>query len=502
MDSVLLTPIDPDLPGLLRQLHEQLSTGGVAALRGDTLQAVGAARSISPAALAGAVAIGGVDLAQVLLAAAAPQAAPAQRVEALRLALSGLLDGPSGAEPTARWLIDGLGLSDAPDALPDRLRAEFLIAHGPAEQLAEAVQVALRQRRWAAALHGLQRLRATATAQFPRQGYGLASVCLHHLGRFEEANAWVHEGLGADAARVALPPLRSESELLQRWGARAGTPVVSVLCLTFNHERYVDMVMQGFLSQDCDHPFEIIVHDDASTDRTAERIRAWQQRYPRVIRTLLQTENQMSQDGHRPFNLALAAARGEFIAYCEGDDYWIDARKLQRQVDVLIANPALSCCAHNYQLLHEAGVVVRPWSTGTRDFELSPQQLRGVDMLVWLLTLVFRRRFEVLPPENALSAVGDQFLVSYLGSFGACAYLDSMVGAVRRVNEFSTWMPLPDAEKEVRRVKTWAAILRLHQRLGHADAVAAMQRKIDGARLDAPTRQALLDATRLHATPA
>src|SRR5204862_3633855 len=104
---------------------------------------------------------------------------------------------------------------------------------------------------------------------------------------------------------------------------------------TYNHERYIDNAIRGFLSQDCAYPFEILIHDDASTDRTQDVIRHWQQRYPQLIKPVLQTENQKSK-GVRPFELLLAKARGDYVATCEGDDFWVDPAKLQRQVGYLI----------------------------------------------------------------------------------------------------------------------------------------------------------------------
>ena len=93
------------------------------------------------------------------------------------------------------------------------------------------------------------------------------------------------------------------------------------------------------------------------------------------------------------------------------------------------------------------------------------------------------------------AAFGDQFLTSYLGTLGRCAYFDTFVGAVRRENEFSSWSPLPEKEKERRRVKTWVAMLRMHERLGNGQAVDDLNTKIHASKLDAPTKAALFEAS-------
>ncbi len=495
-----MTPVGADLPGLLRRLQAALASQDAAAAAAS-LQAIGPERLIQAPTLVGAAALGGVSLAHALMQAHAPAANLEQRTEALRLALAGLIEaGPNApamqGEQIALWLTDSFGLDGDPATLLDRLRVAFLAAHGSIEQLPEVLRQCLSLQQWAPALQALERTRAALGPALPRASYGLAGHCLHHLGRYEEANRWVEEGLGADALLLTPPPVRTEVELLRRWGGPGRKPMVSVLCHTYNHERYIDTTIQGFLSQDCGHPFEIVIHDDASTDGTAERIRDWQRRYPTLIRPILQAENQMSRGIMRPFHLAMAQARGDFVALCEGDDYWIDPLKLQRQVSFLIDNPEYSCSVHNYHLLDEATLQVRPWSSVGRDFVVTQEQMRSNQMLLWMLTMVFRNSFVELPPEHELTAFGDQLLVSYLGTQGPCAYLETMLAAVRRVNPYSSWMPLPDAEKERRRVQTWIANETMQRRLGHPQSADELQARVAASSLDPAAKEALYDKAR------
>lgn len=127
-------------------------------------------------------------------------------------------------------------------------------------------------------------------------------------------------------------------------------PLVAIKCIAYNHERYIRDTLEGFIKQRTNFPFVAIVHDDASTDKTADIIREYADKYPEIIKPILETENQYSKrDGSltRVMQEAIDATGAKYVAFCEGDDYWTDPLKLQKQVDFLEANPDYSMCFHN-----------------------------------------------------------------------------------------------------------------------------------------------------------
>lgn len=119
-------------------------------------------------------------------------------------------------------------------------------------------------------------------------------------------------------------------------------PLVAIQCMAFNHEPFIRDALEGFVRQKTNFPFVAIVHDDVSTDDTAEIIREYAQRYPNIIKPIFETENQFSKRDNsitRIMNAACKATGAKYIAFCEGDDYWTDPLKLQKQVDFLEAHP-------------------------------------------------------------------------------------------------------------------------------------------------------------------
>lgn len=124
-------------------------------------------------------------------------------------------------------------------------------------------------------------------------------------------------------------------------------PLVSICCLVYNHELYLKEALDSFLMQKTAFSFEVVIHDDASTDSSASIIKEYASKHPEIFKPLYQTENQKSKvkSGMNPrFNFP--RAKGKYIAVCEGDDYWIDPYKLQKQVDFLEATPNLIATYH------------------------------------------------------------------------------------------------------------------------------------------------------------
>lgn len=123
--------------------------------------------------------------------------------------------------------------------------------------------------------------------------------------------------------------------------------MVSIICPTFNHEKYIESCLDGFLMQKTDFSYEVIVHDDCSSDRTAKIIRKYKKENKEKIKAILQTENQYSKGINIVRDIMIPLAKGKYIAYCEGDDAWIDETKLARQVRFLEENLEYIACVHN-----------------------------------------------------------------------------------------------------------------------------------------------------------
>ncbi len=123
--------------------------------------------------------------------------------------------------------------------------------------------------------------------------------------------------------------------------------LVSVICTAYNHEKYIKDTLDGFAQQKTDFAFEVLIHDDASRDNTAEIILEYAKKYPNIIKPIIQTENQFSKGVLILNEILYPMARGKYIAFCEGDDFWTNPNKLQMQIDFLEKNVDYSACVHN-----------------------------------------------------------------------------------------------------------------------------------------------------------
>ena len=129
--------------------------------------------------------------------------------------------------------------------------------------------------------------------------------------------------------------------------------MVSIICTTYNHEKYISKCLDGFIMQKTDFPYEVLIHDDASTDNTASIVQEYEELYPDIIKPIYQTENQYSKGKAITRDIIFPKCRGKYIALCEGDDYWTDPYKLQKQVAALETHPDCFMCVCTVQQVSE-----------------------------------------------------------------------------------------------------------------------------------------------------
>jgi len=135
--------------------------------------------------------------------------------------------------------------------------------------------------------------------------------------------------------------------------------MVSISCITYNHEKYISDAIEGFLMQNTNFKYEILIHDDASTDNTATIIREYEKKYPDLIKPIYQKENQWSKGIDVMLEFNFKRANGKYIALCEGDDFWTDPYKLQKQVEFLEKNQKFPMCFHNVKVVDENKNILR-----------------------------------------------------------------------------------------------------------------------------------------------
>lgn len=143
---------------------------------------------------------------------------------------------------------------------------------------------------------------------------------------------------------------RTQEDIIKKWPKDWKEPLASIRCITYNQEPYIAQALDSFLAQETDFPFEIVVHDDASTDKTADIIRQYVVKYPQIIKPIYETENQYSKQDGSLRKIVNKACVGKYIAFCEGDDFWVVPQKLQKQVDFLEHNPEYGMCYTDFNV--------------------------------------------------------------------------------------------------------------------------------------------------------
>lgn len=204
----------------------------------------------------------------------------------------------------------------------------------------------------------------------------------------------------------------TQEDIMQKWGtSNSDHPLVSIKCMTYNHEKYIAQALEGFLMQETNFPFEILVHDDASNDKTADVIRAYEEKFPKIIKPIYETENQWSKGNRAHHKQIDAMIKGKYIAVCEGDDYWTDPNKLQMQVDFLEAHPEYSMCFHAAEIKKEGRLLSEAECEIVEDRDYSANELLE-HWVVPTASIVMKKECIDYPIKNRSAIVyGDYFTV-------------------------------------------------------------------------------------------
>lgn len=234
-------------------------------------------------------------------------------------------------------------------------------------------------------------------------------------------------------------------------------PLVSICCVTYNHADTIAEALESFLAQRADVPVEILVHDDASTDGTEAILRDYAARYPDVVKPLFETENQYRKGLAMDATFNFPRAAGEYIALCEGDDYWCDPHKLKAQVACLQAHPGCTFCFTNGYVRDMSGrtperafIPYYPEEAAFYTAETREYDLGEITRLTFIPTASFlfpRAVLEQVPRELLLSSCpsGDLRLKLLLTAVGKAVYLHAFT-CVYRLNAGSSTMARWGAE--------------------------------------------------------
>lgn len=251
-------------------------------------------------------------------------------------------------------------------------------------------------------------------------------------------------------------PLPTEADLFASW-VEKNEVIVSIACATYNHGGLLEDAIQSFLLQETSFRFEIIIRDDASTDATRDVVAYYVQHYPRIIKAKIYTENQF-KIGRRPLHDWIELTCGTYIALCEGDDFWIDRKKLQDQVEQFKrhSDVVISVAGTLHYKVHGNDRAEIGLERDERIFSGRTQQYHHTSTL-----LIERQAFgKVVAECTSYRAYGDTAIRLLLAGYGKCACLPRVV-SVYWIDNAGMWTALSEQEKTREHVLLFARLIRI-----------------------------------------
>lgn len=256
----------------------------------------------------------------------------------------------------------------------------------------------------------------------------------------------------------------TEADITKSWDGDILSPILSICCRTYNLENFVAEAMDSFLMQQTNFPFEIIIDDDHSTDGTATVIRQYVDKFPRIVKANLRKKNVGLR---KNFVENMQRAKGKYIALCDGDDFWADPLKIQKQVDFLESNHKYILTYTAMETFHEKDTTQRLVTSSTNDkTSLEIQQHR---LNTGSCTVCFRNVdiIKDYPFEYHCSPSNDHFLYSLLGGYGKGKFLEDIKPAQYRLHSDGDYTGKTEEERRILHQQTDYALYMYYLRIGN-----------------------------------
>lgn len=237
--------------------------------------------------------------------------------------------------------------------------------------------------------------------------------------------------------------------------------LVSIVCITFNQEKYIAQCLDGLVMQKTDFPLEILVHDDASTDSTSKIILGYKKKHPDLFKVTIERENRFSKDGFSFIGEMFKDAKGQYIALCEGDDFWTDPNKLQLQFNFLEKNLDYALCFHPVKVFFENAEqksAIYPAISDKSKFTI--KNLIQTNFIQTNSVMYRKQKYDDLV-SDVMPA--DWYLHLYHARFGRIGFLNKVMSAYRKHQQGLWWES--DKPNDTFLAKNWREIALLYKKM-------------------------------------
>lgn len=227
----------------------------------------------------------------------------------------------------------------------------------------------------------------------------------------------------------------------------SGNYLIDINIACYNHEKFIAQAIESVLNQKTNFSFRIIIGDDCSTDNSASIIKSYELQYPDVIQAYYHPVNLGFKTSETNGLFLLNQSTSKYIAFLDGDDYWTDENKLQKQVDFLENNTDFVFCSHAVVYKHENNLKKDEMNRFKKD------EIHRLDCLYGTPThpnsWVFRNGLGLPPDFNSISTTADDAFMLFFTTKGRCAYIDTPM-SVYRISNAGSWSTLSTLEKDMR----------------------------------------------------